>query len=110
MDKPFFWLSDALLNEIKALEAWAAEKDEWVAALRAGKKSELLLKMGMTKRDAEMMAEGADNALAKVIPELRKILCEAESRRLRLVRTAPQGGNPVEPEAGHTAHNNANGV
>jgi hypothetical protein len=103
MTDPYFSLVRALRDEIKALEAAANEKDEWLAELRAGKKSEQLMKMGMTKRDAEAMAQGADNTLAKVIPELKKILRDAESDRLRLVRRAPHGGNHEEPKVGRTA-------
>lgn len=100
MSDPYFWLVGALRDEIEALEALSAEKGQWVAELRAGKKSEQLLKVGMTKRDAEIMAEGVDSTLAKVVPSLKKILREAESRRLRLMEKAPCGGNRTKPESG----------
>ncbi|MCS4503861.1 hypothetical protein NYO91_07195 [Arhodomonas aquaeolei] len=110
MRDPYFRLIDALRDEIRELDALDAEKDEWLAEMRAGRKSDALLKLGMTKREAQAMAEGAGNTLATVIPELKKILREAESHRLRLVRSAPQGGNQEEPETGQEAHYKENGV
>jgi phage regulator Rha-like protein len=96
---PTKWLEQEVRARIDMLRAAARDAEQWTNELEQGKQSEMLLRNGISKREAVAFTRGQIRAYEEMRESLQEITGQIKANNQRAywaLRATPPGGNPDE--------------